>query len=421
MESWFEESRFGMFIHWGLYAVAGGRWKGMETPWVSEWLMRKFTIPATEYATLANDFHASGFNADEWAKAAADAGMKYMVITSKHHDGFAMFHSKYDRYNIVDATPFGRDPLAELAEACRRHGLKLGFYYSQNQDWNEPGAAGNTWDFTPEQKTPEAFQAYLDGKVKFQLRELLTNYGDVAIIWFDTPGAMLPEQSEDLKNYVHSLQPHCLVSGRVGNGKGDYDSLGDNAAPAAFPERPAEGLGTMNMSWGYKPFDTMYKSIDDILLTLAHMAGNSTNYLLNVGPDGDGRFPPQALEILKGTGEFLKRYPDVLYGTSGIRRMRPFLFPWGDITVKGNRAFVWLIRRYPGPMTVYGFRNNILSATADNAPVPFTQTHVAEKDFHKLELDLPESLQTPTVITLQLDGPADFNRWAYSACEPLNE
>ncbi|MBO5724591.1 MAG: alpha-L-fucosidase, partial [Lentisphaeria bacterium] len=176
---WFPEARFGMFIHWGLYSVAGGCWKGVHVPWVSEWLMRKCKVPICEYETLAGEFNPVDFNADEWARTAAEAGMKYMVVTAKHHDGFCMYKTAYDSYNIVDATPFGRDPMKELAASCKKYGVKLGFYYSQDQDWHEKGATGNTWDFAAEDQNPEAFQAYLERKVKPQIRELLTNYGEI--------------------------------------------------------------------------------------------------------------------------------------------------------------------------------------------------------------------------------------------------
>ena len=204
---WFPQGRFGMFIHWGLYSLAGGCWKGMETPWVSEWMMHKFRIPAAEYRKLAARFDPAAFDAERWVLCAKDAGMRYMVVTSKHHDGFAMFRTTYDDYNICDATPFGRDVIGELAEAAHRHGLRFGVYYSHEQDWNELGAVGNTWDFPPEEKTPEAFDDYLHRKVYQQVRELMTNYGKIDLIWFDTPVRITEKQSLDLGEFVRSLAP----------------------------------------------------------------------------------------------------------------------------------------------------------------------------------------------------------------------
>src|SRR5215204_5781767 len=217
---WFREARFGMFIHWGLYSVPAGEWKGKLVPGLGEWIMNRAKIPVTEYEQLTNQFNPVKFNGEEIVRLAKNAGMKYIVITSKHHDGFAMYQSKVSKYNIFDATPFKRDPLKELADAARKAGIRLGFYYSQTQDWHEPDAIGNDWDFKNE--STKNFQKYLDEKVKPQVTELLTNYGPIGLIWFDTPRNISKEQSRELVDLVHKLQPDCLVSGRVGNGLGDY-------------------------------------------------------------------------------------------------------------------------------------------------------------------------------------------------------
>ena len=417
MEDWFDKARFGMFVHWGLYALPGGVWQGMDIPWVSEWLMRKFKIPIIQYEKLAARFKAEKFNAGHWAETAAEAGMKYMVVTAKHHDGFSMFKTAYDHYNIADATPFGKDPMLELAPACRRAGIRLGFYYSQDQDWHEKGATGNTWDFRAEDQNPAAFQAYLDRKVKPQLRELLTNYGEVSIIWFDTPHQITEEQSAGLKDYVHELQPQCLVSGRVGNGKGDYESLGDNQLPAGLPGHRREGLGTMNESWGYKSTDTHYRTGEEILRILCRMAACDTNYLLNVGPDGSGRFPPQATEILHTVGQFLARYGEALYGTHALDGCQGCQFPWGNLTVKGNRIYFWIFRIFPGPFRFYGLRNRVRRISLPDGEIPFSEHHVPEMDYHKLSLNLPERIPLPYAVTLELDGEPDYNRNTYSAAD----
>ena len=182
---WFREAKFGLFIHWGLYCIPAGEWKGQPVAGIGEWIMNRAKIPVKEYEQLATQFNPVKFNADEWVQMAQDAGMKYIVITSKHHDGFAMYHSTVSKYNIYDATPFHRDPLKELAAACARHNIKFGFYYSQAQDWHEPNGAGNTWDFGPDPKTD--YDHYLRGKAEPQVKELLTGYGPVCLIWFDTP------------------------------------------------------------------------------------------------------------------------------------------------------------------------------------------------------------------------------------------
>ena len=215
---WFHHDKFGMFIHWGLYSEAAGVWNGKTYFGIAEWLMRQAQIPAREYAALADRFNPAEFNAESWVNLAKSSGMSYIVITAKHHDGFAMFESQASTFNICHATPFRRDPIRELADACQREGMKLGFYYSQYQDWHEPDAAGNTWDFP----ALGNFDRYLRNKALPQIRELLTNYGPVALMWFDTPGSISPAASQELLDLVRKLQPDCLVNSRIGNGLGDY-------------------------------------------------------------------------------------------------------------------------------------------------------------------------------------------------------
>lgn len=417
MNEWFPEARFGMFVHWGLYSVAAGQWKGMDVPWVAEWMMRKFAVPVAEYEQLAKQFKAEKFNAEEWICTLAHAGMKYIVITAKHHDGFAMFHSRYDKYNIVDATPFGRDPMKEIAAACEKYGIRLGFYYSQDQDWHEAGASGNTWDFAPETKTPEAFQKYLDTKVKTQLRELLTNYGKISIIWFDTPNTINPEQSEDLKQYVKSLQPECLVSGRVGNGKGDYESLGDNAVPGGPTDHWVEGLGTMNESWGYKPQDTHYRSRNEILRILCNMSACGANYLLNVGPAGDGSFPPQATALLNGVGDWLAKNGEALYKSSSRGQWLSAKLSWGDLTRKNDTAYFWIFNKEDDAV-YYGIRNQVKSAEvlATGEKIRTEEWHnLNGKDYHKLLIHLPADLELPAVIRVHFNGTIEQNAQSYSS------
>lgn len=209
--AWFRDAKYGLFIHWGLYAIPAGEWKGQTIPGIGEWIMNRAKIPVGEYSALAAQFNPVQFNADAWVQLAKDAGMKYIVITAKHHDGFALFKSKANPFNIADATPFKRDALKELAAACQKQGMRLGFYYSQSQDWHEPNGAGNTWDFVAD--STKDYDAYLRGKAEPQVRELLTEYGPVALIWFDTPRMMTGDRATRFTRLVRALPPNTLIDG----------------------------------------------------------------------------------------------------------------------------------------------------------------------------------------------------------------
>ena len=317
--NWFREAQFGMMAHFGLYTLLGGEWKGRRSPHrYSEWIMQACRIPLKEYARLAQSFNPICFDPLEWMKRARDAGIKYFVLTSKHHDGFALYRSKVSKYNVVDATPFKRDIVEEVAEACRATGVKLGLYYSQDVDWSDPNGGGrlivggnfekygrgevmwgNDWDW------PDAsgydFQRYLDEKSKPQVEEILTQYGDLCLIWFDVPVTLTPEQSESFVRLVRKHQPGCLINGRIGNGLGDYETPGDNrVAEKTEKGKLYESVGSMNDSWGYSPTSTRWKSVKDILDIKRRCAAIGSNYLLNVGPDPLGRLPAAAIGILDG-------------------------------------------------------------------------------------------------------------------------
>ncbi len=331
---WFQEAKFGMFIHWGLYAEAAGQWDGKNYYGSGEWLMRRAEINVSDYEKLAETFNPAKFNADEWVKVAKDAGVKYIVITAKHHDGFAMFKSEASEYNIADATPFKRDPLKELAEACQKVGIRLGFYYSQYQDWHEPGAAGYNWEFTVKENQ---FEEYFGKKCKPQVKELLTNYGPLGLIWFDTPGKMTREQSSELVKLVREYQPDCLVSSRVGNNVGDYRDFGDGEIPSRKIDEAWEALFTHNDSWGYVDTDHNWKSTKEIVHMLSDVNAKGGNFLLNVGPSGDGSLPTGSIEVFRRVGQWISKNKEAVYATS----YSPFpVLPWGTCTAKPGELFL---------------------------------------------------------------------------------
>jgi alpha-L-fucosidase len=309
---WWRDAKFGMFIHWGLYAIPAGVWNGDEIPGIGEWIMYRARIPVEVYEELAKDFNPVKFDAAAWVSLAKAAGQKYLVITAKHHDGFCLFDSEVTDYTIVDATPFGRDPLAELAEECQRQGIKLGFYYSQSQDWHHPDGLGNDWDYEPEEKD---FAEYLDHYVEPQVKELLTNYGPIGLIWFDTPRSITESQSQSLLDLVHELQPDCLVSGRVGNQVGDYASAGDNRIPNMALDADWETPATINDTWGFKTHDHNWKSPESLIVKLVDIVSKGGNYLLNVGPTAEGVIPQPSVDRLRAVGEWLDRYGESIYGT----------------------------------------------------------------------------------------------------------
>lgn len=376
----FQDMKFGMFIHWGLYAVPAGEWKGEYVRGIGEWIMQRKKIPVKEYEKLALQFNPVKFNADEWSTLAEDAGMKYMVITSKHHDGFAMYHSRVSDYNIVDRTPFKRDPMKELAEANAKRGIKFGFYYSQAQDWHEPNAAGNDWDF-PVERDPKP---YVDGKAMPQVNELLENYGPLALIWFDTPRLLTEEQALSLKMKVKEKQPDCLVNNRIGFNLGDYYQMGDNAIPTMVYDWKAwEIPATLNDTWGYKKMDNNWKDPADLIYKLTDIVSKGGNYLLNVGPTAEGIIPEQSQQILRTIGQWLNVNSESIYGTGHTPFFNTGII-WKCTTKPGMLYFH--IMNWPGPsLEITGLESKVKKAwfLANGDQIKFSQ------DGNKLVFTLP--------------------------------
>jgi alpha-L-fucosidase len=401
---WFRDARFGMFIHWGVYSVPAGEWEGKPVAGLGEWIMNRAKIPVVEYEKLPPQFNPSKFDAEEIVRLAKNAGMKYIVITSKHHDGFAMYHSRVSKYNIYDATPFKRDPLKELAEAAQKAGIKLGFYYSQTQDWHEPDAVGNDWDFPDD--TRKNFQKYLDEKVKPQVTELLTNYGPIGLVWFDTPRNISKEQSQQVVDLVHKLQPDCLVSGRVGHGLGDYDSAGDNQISMGNAKRIWETPVTMNDTWGFKKDDQNWKPVAVLIRQLVQVISQGGNYLLNVGPTYEGLIPSPSVERLREVGDWLKKNNDSVYGAGPSPF--PYQFLWGIITTKAGKLYLHVFNSPQKQLVLYGLKNKLRSAylLEGGTKLKFSQKQNAALEHSEVTIQLPRTLpdKSDSVIALELSG-----------------
>jgi len=358
----FADGNYAMFIHWGLYSNIANKWEGKTYYGISEWIMstRRASIPPADYMAEAKNFNPQDFDADAIVKLAKDAGMKTVVITSKHHDGFAMYHSKANKFNIVDATPFKRDPMKELSKACKKAGLGFGFYYSHNQDWTFPG--GNRGPKVNEKGEQVDFDYYFKEKCLPQIKEITTEYGDIAIIWFDTPGDMEKKYVAELVDIVHKNQPNALVAGRAGHGLGDYKSFGDMNIPEKNVPGLWESVDVTNDSWGYAWYDENWKSPKRLLTNVISTVARGGTYMLNVGPDPKGVVPEGAASSLEKSGAWIEKYPQVLYKTGSS----PWghALPWGDATVAADGKINLCIYKWPldGVISVPGLKNKIKKA-----------------------------------------------------------
>lgn len=372
----FSDMKFGIFLHWGIYSMFGQ----------GEWYMQNANIDWREYEKAASAFYPARFDANAWVEAIKGSGAKYITITSRHHDSFSMFKTEQSDYNIVDATPYGRDVLKELADACHEQGVRLHFYYS-HLDWRrEDYPVGRTGLGTKRDLKPN-WQTYLQF-MKGQLTELLTNYGEIGAIWFDgvwdhdedaTPFDWSLREQYDL---IHSLQPRCLVGNNhhlaVFPGEDiqifERDVPGENKAGLSGQEvsllLPLETCQTMNGMWGYKITDQNYKSVDDLIRLLVSTAGKGANLLLNIGPQPNGELPAAALDRLKGMGEWLNKYGESIYGTTGTRASQP----WGEMTMKKNVLYVHLLDLKDNTLELHlGGKVKSVTALNDGQTVAFKQ------------------------------------------------
>jgi alpha-L-fucosidase len=388
--AWWRDARFGMFIHWGAYAVPAGTYHGQRVGGIGEWIMSRGQIPIPEYEQFVHRFNPTQFDADEWVRIAKDAGMKYVIITSKHHDGFAIFDSKISSYDIIDATPYKRDALKALAEAAHRQGLKFGVYYSI-MDWHHPDAQGpNAPEYNSRTWTNPNFDRYVESYMKPQLTELLTQYPAIDVLWFDGEWVAdwTDEKGQALLIYLRKIRPNLIINNRVGHsrqglaglnkegrvGLGDFGTPEQRVPPEGLPGIDWETCMTMNSTWGFKSYDDDWKDTRTLIRTLIDVASKGGNFLLNVGPTAQGLIPAESAWRLHEMGKWLETNGEAVYATT----VSPFGQPsWGRYTAKRSKVFAHIFE-WPkdGKLRLSGVKEKPARAylLVDNEPLAIAQT-----------------------------------------------
>ena len=411
--AWFRDSRFGMFIHWGLYSVPAGVWNDNDVQGAAEWLQYTAKVKPEDYEPLQQKFNPVNFDAKKWVAIAKNAGMKYIVITSKHHEGFGMWPSKLGTWNIGHSQ-FKRDLLKELAQACKDAGIRLCFYHSI-MDWHEPNyLPRRTWD------TRDASHADFEAYVKYmkgQLKELLTNYGPISILWFDGEweDTWTHDRGKDLYFYIRSLQPNIIVNNRVDTGRsgmagmtvkgsdyvGDYGTPEQTIPANGIPGQDWESCMTMNDTWGFSSHDHNWKSSTTLIRNLVDCASKGGNYLLNVGPTSLGEIPDASVERLSEVGEWMHKYSESVYGTTAS----PFskLLPWGRVTQKPGKLYLHVFDHKTSIIDLPGMRSKIKGVHLLGDPatkkVPYTHDELG------VHINLPAMAEeASTVFVVELDG-----------------
>ena len=406
---WFREARFGMFIHWGLYSQAAGEWNGKPSAGAGEWLMNDMQIPDSQYASLVPQFNPVKFDARQWVRIAKGAGMKYIVITTKHHDGFALYPSTLTDW-CIKSTPFKRDPLKELAAACKAEGVRLCFYHSI-MDWHHP-------DYLPRKPwndlaNPNAdFERYVTF-MKGELKELLTGYGPIGLVWFDGnwEDTWTHERGLDLYNYIRSLQPDTIVNNRVEKGRvGDYGTPEQTIPVNGYgPGVDWETCMTMNDTWGFKKQDHDWKSTQTLVHNLIDCASKGGNYLLNVGPTGEGLIPDASIERLAEVGKWMSANGEAIYATTAGPFSRQL--PWGRCTQKTEKAGTVLylhVFDWPadGELPVPGLKSKVSSATLLGGNQPLRCKTEDDGVMISVPKEAPDAISS--TIVLKVKGPLEM-------------
>lgn len=395
--AWWREAKFGLFIHWGVYAVPAGKY-GNNTGY-GEWIMQSARIPVPVYREFAGQFNPVKYDPEQWVKTAKDAGMKYIVITSKHHDGFALYPSDASKWNIADATPYKKDLLGPLVKAAKAEGLKMGFYYSQSQDWNNPGGAksgfqeGDGWD----EAHKGSYDEYLKNVAVPQTREILTRY-PIDILWWDTPMHMTPERAAPLAALT-KLRPGLIMNNRLGGGfQGDTETPEQFVPVTGYPG-DWETCMTLNNHWGYNAYDKNWKSSADLIRKLADICAKGGNFLLNVGPTAEGEFPSACVERLQEVGQWLRVNGDAIYGTS----RSPFAYlSWGVATRKGGTLYLHVFDWPQDGKLVVPLSNEAKSAKLLATGKKLSVKKVGDKLVIKVPGEAPDAADS--VIALVIKG-----------------
>jgi alpha-L-fucosidase len=395
---WWTDAKFGLFIHWGVYSVPAGTYNGKKIDGIGEWIMYNGEIPSATYKEYAKSFNPVNYNPEAWVKMAKDAGMKYIVITSKHHDGFGLFDSKVTDWDVVDATPYGKDLLKPLVEAARKEGIKIGFYYSQAQDWNHPGGGAYKpkWDSAQNGNMDE----YLDKIAVPQVKEILSNYGELDILWWDTPVGMTKERAEKFQPLL-AEHPRLITNNRLGGGfDGDSETPEQNIPATGFPGKNWEVCMTMNDTWGYKSDDNNWKSGKELILKLSEIVSKGGNFLLNVGPTSLGEIPQPSIDRLKQVGDWMKTNSEAIYGT----KASPFPYlPWGRATLKDQKLYLHVASWPADGLLKLPLMNKAGKAylLADAG----TSLNLTQKDKH-IEISLPAVAPDSilSIVVLEFEG-----------------